>query len=50
MREVFQQSLADVQDRIVEISELVTAAIEKATHAFGKAMSRSRRRSSRPTP
>jgi phosphate transport system protein len=35
MREVFQQSLADVQDRLVEISELVTVAIDKATQAFG---------------
>ncbi|MEN2740336.1 phosphate signaling complex protein PhoU [Microbacterium sp. X-17] len=35
MREVFQQSLADVQDRLVEISELVTVAIDKATRAFG---------------
>jgi len=35
MREVFQQSLAEVQDRLVEISELVTVAIDKATHAFG---------------
>ena len=35
MREVFHQSLEDVQDRLVEISELVTTAIEKATRAFG---------------
>lgn len=34
MREVFHQSLADVQTRLVEISELVTVAIEKATRAF----------------
>ena len=35
MREVFHQSLEDVQGRLVEISELVTTAIEKATRAFG---------------
>lgn len=35
MREVFHQSLEDVQSRLVEISELVTVAIEKATRAFG---------------
>ena len=35
MREVFHQSLEEVQDRLVEISELVTVAIEKATRAFG---------------
>lgn len=35
MREVFHQSLEDVQARLVEISELVTVAIEKATRAFG---------------
>ncbi|TDN92150.1 phosphate signaling complex protein PhoU [Microbacterium sp. BK668] len=35
MREVFHQSLEDVQDRLVEIAELVTTAIEKATLAFG---------------
>lgn len=35
MREVFHQSLDDVQQRLVEISELVTVAIEKATKAFG---------------
>lgn len=35
MREVFHQSLEDVQARLVEISELVTAAIDKATRAFG---------------
>ncbi|QIG39994.1 phosphate signaling complex protein PhoU [Microbacterium sp. 4R-513] len=35
MREVFHQSLEDVQDRLVEIAELVTTAIEKATRAFG---------------
>lgn len=36
MREVFHQSLDEVGDRLVEISELVTVAIEKATRAFGK--------------
>jgi phosphate transport system protein len=35
MREVFHQSLEDVQSRIVEIAELVTIAIDKATRAFG---------------
>jgi len=35
MREVFHQSLEDVQSRLVEIAELVTVAIEKATTAFG---------------
>jgi phosphate transport system protein len=35
MREVFHQSLEDVQTRLVEIAELVTTAIEKATTAFG---------------
>ncbi|HAQ59907.1 MAG TPA: phosphate transport system regulatory protein PhoU [Microbacterium sp.] len=35
MREVFHQSLEDVQGRLVEISELVAVAIEKATLAFG---------------
>lgn len=34
MREVFHQSLEDVQARLVEISELVTVAIERATLAF----------------
>lgn len=34
MREVFQQSLDEVRVRLVEISELVTEAIEKATKAF----------------
>ncbi len=34
MREVFHQSLDDVQARLVEIAELVTVAIDKATHAF----------------
>lgn len=34
MREVFHQSLEDVQGRLVEISEMVAVAIEKATTAF----------------
>jgi phosphate transport system protein len=35
VREVFHQSLEDVQARLVEISELVATAIEHATQAFG---------------
>lgn len=35
MREVFHQSLEDVRARLVEIADLVTIAIEKATRAFG---------------
>lgn len=35
MREVFHSSLEDVQLRLVEIAELVTVAIDKATSAFG---------------
>ncbi|MCK6067512.1 MULTISPECIES: phosphate signaling complex protein PhoU [Microbacterium] len=34
MREVFHQSLEDVQNRLVEIAELVTVAIDGATRAF----------------
>lgn len=34
MREVFHQSLEDVQARLVEIADLVTAAIDKATRSF----------------
>ncbi len=34
MREVFHQSLEELQDRLVDISELVTVAIDKATRAF----------------
>lgn len=34
MREVFQQELREVQDRLVEISELVEVAIQRATTAF----------------
>ncbi len=35
MREVFQQELREVQDRLVEIAELVKDAIQQATTAFG---------------
>ncbi|KZE91659.1 phosphate signaling complex protein PhoU [Microbacterium sp. TNHR37B] len=35
MREVFHQSLEDVQARLVEIGDLVTVAVDKATRAFG---------------
>lgn len=34
MREVFQQELSEVQERLVEISELVAIAIANATKAF----------------
>jgi len=34
MREVFQQELREVQDRLVEISALVAESIERATMAF----------------
>lgn len=34
MREVFHQSLEDVQTRLVEIADLVTVAIDKATRSF----------------
>lgn len=34
MREVFQQELADVQERLVEIAGLVEQAIDRATTAF----------------
>ena len=34
MREVFQQELAEVQDRLVEIAELVVVSIQNATQAF----------------
>lgn len=34
MREVFQQELAEVQDRLVEIAELVALSIENATNSF----------------
>lgn len=36
MREVFQQELHEVQDRLVRISELVEVAIKNATTAFRK--------------
>jgi phosphate transport system protein len=36
MREVFQQELREVQDRLVEISGLVADSIEKATAAFNQ--------------
>jgi len=36
MREVFQQELREVQDRLVEISALVADAIESATKAFNE--------------
>jgi len=35
MREVFQQELREVQTRLVQIAELVEAAIQQATTAFG---------------
>lgn|SRR5690606_19653411 len=34
MRQVFQQELREVQDRLVEIASLVTSSIERATEAF----------------
>ena len=34
MREVFQQELREVQDRLVEISDLVAVSIKNATSAF----------------
>ncbi|MFV0373246.1 phosphate signaling complex protein PhoU [Microbacterium sp.] len=34
MREVFHQSLEDVQSRLVEVADLVTIAIDKATRSF----------------
>ncbi|HEY0248095.1 MAG TPA: phosphate signaling complex protein PhoU [Gryllotalpicola sp.] len=37
MREVFQQELAEVQDRLVEIAELVLDSIRDATTAFNSA-------------
>ncbi|MFC5503141.1 phosphate signaling complex protein PhoU [Lysinimonas soli] len=36
MREVFQQELREVQDRLVEISTLVADSIERATQAFNE--------------
>lgn len=35
VRQVFHQSLEDVQTRLVDVAELVAVAIEKATRAFG---------------
>jgi phosphate transport system protein len=36
MREVFQQELREVQDRLVEISDLVANSIQNATQAFNE--------------
>jgi hypothetical protein len=36
MREVFQQELREVQERLVEISTLVEISIENATRAFNE--------------
>jgi phosphate transport system protein len=36
MREVFQQELREVQDRLVEISSLVADSIERATESFNE--------------
>ncbi|MEP6478627.1 MAG: phosphate signaling complex protein PhoU, partial [Rhodoglobus sp.] len=36
MREVFQQELREVQDRLVEIATLVAVSIENATSAFNE--------------
>jgi len=36
MREVFQQELREVQDRLVEIATLVAASIDNATRAFNE--------------
>ena len=36
MREVFQQELREVQDRLVEISDLVADSIQNATQAFNE--------------
>lgn len=36
MREVFQQELREVQDRLVEIATLVASSIENATKAFNE--------------
>jgi phosphate transport system protein len=36
VREVFQQELREVQDRLVEIAELVATGIENATSAFNE--------------
>jgi phosphate transport system protein len=34
VREVFQQELREVQERLIEIATLVAASIENATRAF----------------
>ena len=49
MREVFQQELAEVQDRLAEIAGLVAISIEKATQAFNKSTWHWPKRSSRTT-
>lgn len=36
MREVFQQELREVQERLVEIADLVAISIDHATHAFNE--------------
>ena len=36
MREVFQQELREVQDRLIEISSLVAVSIDNATRAFNE--------------
>ncbi len=36
MREVFQQELREVQDRLIEVSTLVAASIDNATRAFNE--------------
>ena len=36
MREVFQQELQEVQERLVEISGLVAVSIDNATRAFNE--------------
>src|SRR5690554_577508 len=36
MREVFQQELAEVQERLVELATMVTVSIENATRAFNE--------------
>jgi phosphate transport system protein len=36
MREVFQQELREVQDRLVEIATLVASSIERATESFNE--------------
>jgi phosphate transport system protein len=36
MREVFQQELAEIQERLVELARLVAVSIDKATRAFNE--------------